>query len=270
MKKKQTSGFRILVRSRHPSHDILRQYLPVLPFKSGIRLGSTTVLPDETVYGGTRIVLNSVESVRNSSNKARMKQCFNAAGVCTAEWQEMSQPFSLSFPVVVKHIFGSRGRGNALIKSKEELDEFMQDKDPRFYIAELFKTYSREYRLHLTEDGCFYTCRKMLKEDTPAEERWHRHDSNSAWMLEENPLFDKPVNWDAIVDDCVRAIVSVGLDIGCVDLKVQSATDNKGRTRENPEWIVMETNSAPSFGDLTAMKYKEVIPTLLFKRKQNL
>ena len=52
------------------------------------------------------------------------------------------------------------------------------------------------------EHHCIYTCRKVLKNDTPENQRWFRNDSNSAWYLETNPKFDKPVNWDSIIDEC--------------------------------------------------------------------
>jgi type I restriction enzyme S subunit len=42
--------------------------------------------------------------------------------------------------------------------------------------GEVMLNNSREYRLHVTADGCFYACRKMLKAD--AEERWYKNDSN--------------------------------------------------------------------------------------------
>ena len=80
-----------------------------------------------------------------------------------------------------------------------------------------YYTYTREYRLHITKDGCFYACRKMLKRD--AEE--DRHDSNCVWIVEDNPEFNKPDNWNDIVSDCVKAMQSVGLDICAIDIKMQ-------------------------------------------------
>ena len=125
------------------------------------------------------------------------------------------------------------------------------DNNSDSYIIEKYYNYSKEYRLHVTKDGCFYACRKMLKED--AEERWHRHDMNSVWIMEENPLFDKPSNWDSIVGECVKALNAVGLDIGACDVKVQS---EKGKRNDfTPDFIILEINSAPSLGEVTAQKY---------------
>ena len=73
-----------MVCSRHPSHSILRaknQTLPLLPFRSVIRLGSTTV-------SDGRLEINTVEAVKNSASKLLMKEKFTEAGVQTARWYE--------------------------------------------------------------------------------------------------------------------------------------------------------------------------------------
>lgn len=263
------------IRSRHPSHNGIRKNLEKMPFRSVVRLGSTTV---EANVGNKEV--NSVEAVKTSSNKMLMKRRFKENLVNTAIWAELdtyvdvndeSIEFStdvtgvnsIKFPVVAKHIYGSRGTGNFLLKSKEEFNNWKQGKELSKYIIEKFYNYSREYRLHVTSEGCFYTCRKMLKSDTPEENRWFRNDSNSVWVLEENDKFDKPINWDEVVDHSVRALKAVGLDIGAIDVKIQSSKNNNGEYRERCDFIILETNSAPSFGEITLMKYKEEIPKVL-------
>jgi len=165
-------------------------------------------------------------------------------------------------------LFGSRGEGNTLIKDLASFERFIQGKNLSNYIYEKFYSYSREYRLHVSKEGCFYTCRKMLKSDTPEDQKWHRHDTNSVWIMEENPAFDKPVNWDSIVADCVNALEALDLDICGFDVKVQSAKDSKGRTRENPEWFLIESGSACSFGEVTAQKYIEHYPIVATRKAQ--
>ena len=106
----------------------------------------------------------------------------------------------------------------------------------------------------------------MLKESTPQKDRWFRNDSNSVWIMEENEQFDKPVNWNEIVKECVKAIKAVGLDFGAIDLRVQSAKDSKGKVRPECDFIVVETNSAPSFGTVTLQKYIETLPKIILKK----
>lgn len=274
-------GYRINIRSRHPSHDGLRQALSALrlPFRTAVRFGSTWAGD-----GRERIQCNSVEAVKTSANKRLMKRAFNAAGIKHAKWTEwptiellefltrrqaMEIPSPLEFPIVAKNIYGSRGSGNYLIQTMDDLIRWAEGKQIDNYIFEEFYSYSREYRLHVTKDGCFYTCRKMLKEGTPQQDRWRRHDDNCVWILEENPLFDKPVNWNEIVDHSVRAIAAVGLDVGAVDVKVQSAQTSRGTRRERCEFIILETNSAPSFGEQTLVKYTEQIPRILRQKFAN-
>jgi hypothetical protein len=274
--KKVFNGYKIMVRSRHPSHNPLRTLLPKLFFRTVVRLGSSWAGD-----GKPRVECNSVGAVKTSANKLLMKEAFVNSNVVTADWFTtngntminkngeatiMNLP-DLPYPLVAKHIHGSRGTGNYLLKTQEELNAWLTGKTLNNYIFEKFYNYTREYRLHVTKNGCFYTCRKMLKEETPADKRWFRNDSNSVWIVEDNPAFDKPVNWNAIVNESVKALSSVGLDIGAIDVKVQSAKDKKGRVRPEPKFIILETNSAPSFGDVTLQKYLVEIPKVLREKK---
>ena len=283
--KKVFNGYKIMVRSRHPSHNPLRTLLPKLFFRTVVRLGSSWAGD-----GKPRVECNSVDAVKTSANKLLMKEAFVNSNVTTAGWfvvqndrpTERMNGYThehpnvltvgihneyLPYPIVAKHIHGSRGTGNYLLKTQEELNAWLPGKTLNNYIFEKFYDYTREYRLHVTKNGCFYTCRKMLKEETPADKRWFRNDSNSVWIVEDNPAFDKPVNWNAIVNESVKALSSVGLDIGAIDVKVQSAKDKKGRVRPEPKFIILETNSAPSFGDVTLQKYLVEIPKVLREKK---
>jgi len=264
---KPKAGYRIMVRSRHPSHRPLRTALSRLPFRTVVRFGSTW-LGD----GKGRTECNSAAAIRTSASKRLMKQAFTASGVITADWENSYNNIAafvarVGFPIVAKHIHGSRGTGNYLIKSQAELTAWVNGKTLENYIFEKFYDYSREYCLHVTRDGCFYTCRKMLKETTPEANRWYRNDSNSVWILETNQAFDKPRNWDAIVAESVKALTAVGLDVGAIDVRVQSARNKDGAIRQQPKFIILETNSAPSFGEVTLEKYTQVIPQILRNKR---
>lgn len=181
---------------------------------------------------------------------------------------------ALPFPVIAKGHYGSRGKANFRIESVEELDAFIKEKGDTIgnYIFEKYYNYVREYRLHITADGCFYTCRKMLKKDAPKEGNWQRHDDNCVWFVEANEKFDKPTNWDVIVDHCKKALEAVGLDIASFDVRVQSSSKN-GKPRENPEFIIVECNSASSFGkdpvnSIIAERYIEVLPKIILKKQE--
>ena len=282
MRNKKYTLFRPRIRSRHPSHSVLRKSnLKLLPFKSVVRLGSTTDYVDTTSNGGLRIELNTIQAIKNSSSKFLMKKCFSKHKVKTAPWwvfytdnnfiKEGNSEFlfhitELEYPIIAKSIFGSRGKGNYKLNSVEELEKWMINKNLSNYIFEKFYNFNKEYRLHINENECFYTCRKMLKSNIPKENRWYRNDTNSVWILENNPLFDKPINWEEIEKQSILALNAVGLDFGAVDLKIQSSINKKGIKRENPEFIVIEINSAPSFGNITTEKYITEIPKMLINK----
>jgi len=270
--------FRPRIRSRHPSHSSLRKdILPLLPFRSIVRFGSSTDTIDTITNGGARIECNTIKAIQNSANKLKMKQCFEDNGITTSDWCTASCKEDLAvnlidddnvirWPIVAKHKFGSRGRGNTLINNEEELDKWMKGKTMSNYIFEKFYNYNREYRLHVTEEGCFYTCRKMLKTETPEKDRWFRNDSNSVWIVEGNEQFDKPTNWKEIEKQCVKALKAVGLDVGACDVRVQSKCKSSGEARKEPNFVIIEINSAPSFGDTTLDKYIVEIPKILRRK----
>lgn len=245
---------KLKIRSRHPSHDILRGEINTGRKSIVFRLGSNTEVPGA-------IEINKIEACMNSANKREMKRLFTENNVTTALWtfpqnEEQLRTFITENQleekkVIIKSLRGSRGRGLYLMNTGNEAIEWFRAKGFGGHIIEKYYNYSKEYRLHVTAEGCFYTCRKMLKED--AQERWYRNDSNCVWIMEENPLFEKPSSWQTIEEHCVKALNAVGLDFGACDVRVQTEAPN-GRA---PQFIICEINSAPSFGDVTAEKYKE-------------
>jgi glutathione synthase/RimK-type ligase-like ATP-grasp enzyme len=258
---------KLVIFSRHPTHNELRKVSIKVPVLTSIRFGSVNL-------GGIRykLELNKPEAIKVSSNKALMKRAFTDAGVKTADWWLYNNGFikqeiargqaatitaieDLPYPIVAKSLYGSRGIGNFLLRTQQEFTQWLQNKDLGNYIFEKFYNYTREYRLHVSVNGCFYTCRKMLKSDTPEANRWYRNDSNCVWIVEENEAFNKPQNWDKIVQNCIIALDAVGLDVAAFDVKVRGRDDN--------DFVILESNSAPSFGDITIQKYAEEIPKII-------
>lgn len=276
--KKKLSFWRPLVLSRHPSHQVLRaatKNLPLNRFPVCIRFGSTTELEDTIAKGGRRLEINNVQSIKNSANKLLMKRCFLKAGAKTAEmWTEgeLKAWAKERYPIVAKAHYGSRGTGNTLIKTEEELNEWAKGKTQANYIFERFMNFGNEFRLHVSGDGCFYTCRKALKENVDEDKKWSRHDDNCVWFLESNPEFNKPNSWNDIVKDCVNSLKEIGADILSFDVKVQSPRGRDGKKRDYQEYILLECNSASSMdngtGELShcAKAYIQEIPKIINRK----
>lgn len=283
---KKYSRFRPLVLSRHPSHNILRarnKTLPLFDFPSVIRFGSSTEVEDSVVKGGRRVEINTVASIKISANKSLMKDKFVEAGVKTAPFfrvnsnnieelilqaKELTEDFKSK--LVCKAHHGSKGNGNTLISSEDELRSWIEGKRLTSFIYEKFMNYALEFRLHITEEGYFYTCRKALRKDCPEDQKWRHHDDTCVWLLEINEDFKKPNSFNDIVTDCVKALKAIGADILSFDVKVQGPNDGKGRPREYQDYILLESNSASSMGDyiegqpsICAQKYIEVLPQVI-------
>lgn len=262
-------SFTVKLRSKNPSARDLKIALShVLSARPCVvRLGSRTPIAQIFPRSHQRAIeINSIEAINNSRDKAAMKGCFTAGEVRTAQWNSMNNHAAWTiFPAIIKQRGSHGGEGIYLINTQEELNAFViAHGNLGSYIIEEYKNFTKEYRLHVAADGCFYTCRKMLKAD--ATERWHRHDSNCVWIVEENPLFERPSNWDDIVAECVKALNSVGLTTGACDVKVQS---EKGkRAGFVPDFIVMEINSAPAMGEITTQKYLEKLTEIVRQNDQ--
>lgn len=275
---RKPTHFHLRILSRHPSiSDLRKKNILVKGARVVYRHGSTT-------NGNFEYEINSVDSIKNSADKLLMKQCFDKAEIKHSpwfylgdletkkdKWQEFLKKTLFGAKdvfLIAKQRYGSRGTGNYLIKTKEELDKFLKDKRTTLvnYIIEEYKKYSVEYRIHATEHDYFYTCRKVLKNDTPKDQRFQRHDDNCSWLVEENVKFNKPANWEEIIKDCQKAVVALGADMLAFDVKCTSVKDSKDK---NCKYIIIESCSAPSFGNRTTEEYVKEIPKVI-KAKYNL
>ena len=273
--KKAITSFRVRLRTRNFTAEALREklYTTFFPKLAVVRLGSLT--PVEEITGIRDIIeINKPEAIEISRDKKLMKEAFSQNNIKTANWftyekdcfiQHCPGNFitgidteKLPYPILSKSRTGQGGSGNTLHKDQKSLQEWMKGKTLSNYIFEEFYNYAREYRLHVTQEGTFLVWRKMRKSD--AKDRWYFNSDNCVWIGEENPLFDKPVNWDECVQQCVLALKSVGLDIGAVDIRIQSSEDKDGNKRKTCDFIVLETGSAPALSTIgSEFYYKEIV-----------
>jgi len=241
------------IRTKNPSAAPLRRSIFVNK-RAIVRLGSRT--PSRQIYPTQSFVeVNTVESIENSRDKLRMKECFSRYDVKQAEWFTLDQVPTIrmtDFPYVGKQIVGFKGHGMQLIENDDQLRTFLRTHNNSYFI-EKFYNYAREYRIHATSDHSFLSWRKLRRAD--AEQRWFFNSTNCNWVGESHELFQRPNNWDELCNAAVMAVRSVGLDIGAVDIRVQS--------RNNPDYIVCEVNSAPQLGEVGIEHYRIEITNII-------
>ena len=243
-----------------------------------VRLGSRTSTKEAfpMSYGKRRIVeVNTVAAVENSRSKLLMKNCFAQLNVPQSRWFTRQNGAildvlsnsniavnDLPYPILAKKICGFKGHGMVKIDNADEMAVFLSKYNPDYYYEQFFNG-SAEFRLHVTEDGCFMAWRKLRKNDTPDDRRWYFNSDHCNWVGETHELFNKPSNWDQMVEASVNALKAVGLDIGSVDLRCQSPKI------KNPSFLVIEINSAPSLGEKGVEAYRTEIAKIINKKIEN-
>lgn len=291
MKKKATLAPRLL--SRQPSHNALRQALKANKYTENVlvRLGSTTILTNPEQY---TVTVNSIQAIKNSSDKRKSKELFMQHNVPTADWwiyennrfinKKTNQSTTiesfkkqdsnlLNFKLVAKLRWSSQNRNNYLLCTYEELTNFINThrNELHKFIFERYYNYGKEYRVHVCGNQAFLIWRKALKEGIST---WFKNSTNCVWFGENNPKFLTPPDnsYIAMVNDCIKAIQAVGLDIGAVDVLIQHNQDNQGNTRSDCKYIILETNSAPGMSSSdsglsqTATAYLEEINKLIVSK----
>lgn len=246
------------IRTKNPSAAPLRGSID-LPFRAVVRLGSRT--PTQACFKTVRDVIecNTVESIENSRDKLRMKDCFTLYDVVQAEWwtlHNIDTSRMTDFPYVGKAICGFKGRGMVLIEDASALNSFVRSHTADNFYIEKFYNYAREYRLHATRDRVFLSWRKLRKAE--ATERWFFNSSNCNWVSPEHELFSRPGNWVELENAAMLAVRSVGLDVGAVDIRVQA--------KDSPRFIVCEVNSAPQLGEVGIESYRNEIINILRRK----
>jgi glutathione synthase/RimK-type ligase-like ATP-grasp enzyme len=263
------------IRTKNPSARPLKHAI-LCNKRAIVRLGSVT--PSGKVFSNRNdfVEINTVDAIQNSRSKLLMKKCFATKDVPQADWykpifsnnkwnfqdqlseeEHVYTTETLSYPIVAKRVFGFQGRDMELLNDKQALETWLnKHNNLDGWLLEKFYNYAREYRLHVADGvGVFMTWRKLRTAD--AQNRWFFNSTNSVWVGPENNLFDKPKCWKAMEEAAVNCLKATGLNIGAVDIRVQS---NK---TDNPKFIVCEINSAPALGDMGVEKYKEVIKQLI-------
>ncbi len=288
-KKNKLRLFRPIVFSRHPTHRILREQLPLMPFRSIVRLGSVTELSSSAQSRGKYVECNSIEGIKNTSNKFDMKSIFVNNSIKTPIWflpvfennvlkhtthlcqviqvvgddidstpKEISEN-AIKFPLIGKIHNHSRGRGMIKFDTPQDLKDFINKNKSsllRQYSFETYCNFAKEYRIHATQNGIFYICRKLRKED--AKERWFFNSTNSIFEVTyEDNVWVRESEWpcfNELSKQLSLALSALKMDIAGFDVKINKAYE---------EFSIIEANSACSFGEKTGKHYINEITKIL-------
>lgn len=143
---KKVTKYRPRIRSKNHSCNDLRHVnngLGFYPFKSLIRLGSQT--PTQKAFPKSHqevVEINTVDAIRNSRSKLLMKERFKEAEVPQSEWfiwkeedvfvnQISNEEINIEklleiLPngLIMKKVYGFKGKGMSLIKTLKEWNNF--------------------------------------------------------------------------------------------------------------------------------------------------
>lgn len=225
--------FRLRVFSPNASCAPLRS----IPFNKRVllRLGSTTPLVSKYKY----LEINTIEGIRTSANKITMKKAFDRSHINHSEWinsinkNKILEFYNQHKILIAKHRHSSKGKDIYYIDNKQTLEDLISKINLKDFVFEKYYFFPSEYRVHVdVNHGCFYACKKVLKEDV--EVQWHKHADNSVFVLvtKEHRL---PECWQEMIEHCIKALKEMQLTIACFDVLCS-----------NNKFIIVESNTAPS------------------------
>lgn len=210
-----------------------------------LRLGSTTPLISKHKY----LEINTIKGIKISANKLIMKHYFDKARINHSEWisgktgkDAIRQFLHVHKIVIAKDKHSSKGNDIYYIDNIDYLENLFSKINIERFIFEKYYFFPNEYRLHVdVNHGCFYACKKILKED--AEVQWHKHGNNSVFVhLTGDHTF--PECWSEMVSDCIKVMKEMKLTIACFDILCS-----------NNFFIIVESNTAPSLASYGITHY---------------
>jgi glutathione synthase/RimK-type ligase-like ATP-grasp enzyme len=185
-------------------------------------------------------VFNPPAAVALASNKITAFQRFAEAGVSTPPfWTDKQQVDRRSIVLARINVRGSGGDGIVVVREGEALPD-----------APLYTGYIRkdaEYRLHVVLGKVIAIQQKRRDseaEQTP-DQRLIRNHVNGWVFAVNNVVFRDDNQKQDCENECVRAIASLGLDFGAVDLVVARKTGTP---------YVLEVNTAPGIESPTILE----------------
>lgn len=212
----------------------LHNDLPLFTEDVVIRLGGSMPYEDYKIH------VNSQQAIKNSIDKLKQKKLLIAAGLKTLPLANKPE-----FPCVIKAVNRSGGVSVFVARDDKDFKEAVIKINGAYLIEPLFNATS-EYRLHCTQEECFFAVKK------------HKRNPEDIIINRDNHFnkmeFVKPRLWKEIQAECVKAMQVLELDIACFDVMYCSLDKN------NHTFTISECNTNP---ELLHNTYKAYVPQLI-------
>lgn len=193
---------------------------------SGIINWGNYILSDE------HITVNFSSSVSIASNKARSRRILQERGIAVPRsyfWDNLADCVEVNYPIIVRPSHHLGGKNFHVFKEPKALQAFLWGKQMgTWYASEIFPK-THEFRVHCAHGRILMISSKPLVE---GEIRANHSITEEAW-----PAVPRK-EWNSkVCEESLKAIESLSLDYGAVDIMYNS---------ENDSVAICEINTAPS------------------------
>ena len=209
-----------------------------------INWGSSS-MPDKLLV---KNLLNKPEAVKDASNKLSAFKVLDKAGisipVATTNKETAKELFKGRVVVCRHKLTGHSGEGIEIVDKGEELP------DSKLYVEYILKT--QEYRVHVVNGKVIDIQRKARDRGVPDDEvNWKVRNHKNGFVYAREGGIELPEHTKYM---CIKAVASLGLDFGAVDLVYNQKRDR---------YYVLEVNTAPGLFGTTLEKYVESFKEVL-------
>lgn len=202
---------------------------------------------DTLIRWGSRVdaraarIINKSNAIAAASDKLLSLRVLEEAGILVPRWSE--DPTQLQGPILGRRTQHTRGTDIVLCLQRSDWE-----KNPRDYYTEYIPTV-REFRIHVAFGEVIRVQGKYL--DFPEQAKPWMRNYGTGYRYRTPRLNLKPDR----TDTAVRAVTSLGLDFGAVDMLIG----------DDDAAYVLEVNTAPACSPMTAEAYVNA-----FSRELNL
>lgn len=191
--------------------------------------------------------LNEPHNVRISCSKIFSFTVLTAQGVNTPDWtnnpEEVNSWLECGHKVFARTLVNSHG-GKGIVILKPD-DPIIQ---APLYTKEIKK--DKEYRVHVFKDSVFDFVQKKKKSNFMGVFNNEIRNHNNGWVFAREDV----ILPDSVEVEAIKAVKSIGLDFGAVDICTEKDTGKA---------FVLEVNTAPGIVETTLRKYAEVFNNYL-------